>query len=331
MIPIIKPPALKKGDTIGIVATSFPFPFPENESNSYYLEYKKGVEELENIGFKTKESKNLRKQKWWFAGTPEERAADIDDMFADSEIKAIMVHDGGESAIEVLEYINYDLVRNNPKPFIGFSDVTNILTALFTKTGLVGLHGPLVTYSLGKVWEQYLPEKMEEGKQLLFNTLTSTNPIGKRSPLIKWEAWKAGTAEGQLFGGNISVITSLIGTPYFPHINDLKNAIFFWEIDGVSSYRIERALYQLKYAGIFKVISGMLVGKLPGIKRTAWKGLEEPTPKEIVLDLLKDYHFPIIGEMDFGHQTVDFPMPIGLNAKINTSYLSFEITESAVV
>jgi len=165
---------------------------------------------------------------------------------------------------------------------------------------------------------------------LLFNILTSKNPIGKREPLTLWETWKEGEASGQLFGGNISTLASLIGTKYFPQINDLKESILFWEIDNVPSYRIEKALYQFKYAGILDIISGMLVGKLPDIKRTAWEGLSEPTPKEIVLEILKDYKFPIIGEMDFGHKTVDFPMPIGLKAKIDSKNLYFEILESAV-
>jgi muramoyltetrapeptide carboxypeptidase len=145
-----------------------------------------------------------------------------------------------------------------------------------------------------------------------------------------WETWRGGEAEGQLFGGNLSVLASLIGTPYFPQVTDLSGALLFWEIDNTPSYRIEKALYQLKYAGVLDVISGMLIGKLPGIKRTAWQGLEEPTPKEIVLEILKDYTFPIIGEMDFGHETVDLVMPIGLKAKMDADNLIFEIPESAV-
>ena len=331
MLQVIKPPALKKGDVIGIVATSFPFPHPADESNSYFREYKKGLKEIENMGFRTKEAKNLRKVKWWFAGTPRERASDINEMFADPEVKAIIVHDGGPSAIAILELIDYELVSKYPKPFIGFSDITNIHSALFTQTELVGFHGPLLTYSLGRVWEQFLPNKKEEGKRLLFDALTSTKPIGKREALTKWETWREGEVTGQLFGGNISILTSLIGSKYFPKLYDLKGSILFWEIDNVPSYRIEKALYQFKYAGILDVISGMLIGKLPDIKKTAWKGLTEPTPKEIIKEVLKEYKFPIVGGMDFGHKTVDFPMPIGLRAKIDANKLYFEILESAVV
>lgn len=329
MINIIKPPKLHKGDTIGIVATSFPF--PTDETSDYFFQYKKGVQKLECMGFKVKEGKNLRKTKWWFAGTAEERALDINSMFADPGIKAIMVHDGGQSAIAILEHINYQLVKENPKPFIGFSDITNIHSALFTKTGLVGFHGPLLTYGLGRVWEKYLPNKIEDGKEQLLRTLTSNDALGNIKPLTKWETWRDGVTTGQLFGGNLSMLASLVGTKYFPQVDDLKGAILFWETDNTQSYRIERGLYQLKYAGILDAISGMLIGKLPGIKRTAWEGLEEPTPKQIVMEVLKNYNFPILSGMDFGHETVDIPMPIGLNAKMDSKKLSLEILESAVI
>ena len=189
---IIKPPKLSRGDTIGVVATSFPFPFPADEFNDYYLQYRKGITELEIMGFKTKEGKNLRKVKWWHAGTPEERAEDINSMYSDPEVKAIIVHDGGQSAIAVLEHIDYEQVKANPKPFLGFSDITNIHSALYTKTGLVGFHSALLTYSLGRVWEQYLPSKKGTGKTLLLNVLTSTEPLGRMQPLTKWECWRKG-------------------------------------------------------------------------------------------------------------------------------------------
>lgn len=330
MIKVIKPPKLSKGDTIGIVATSFPFPFPQDKANEYYTQYKNAVKELENMGFKTKEGRNLRKVKWWYAGTPEERAEDINSMYADPEVKAIIVHDGGQSAIAVLEHLDYELLKKNPKPFIGFSDITNIHIALFSMTGLVGFHAALLTYSLGRVWEQYLPDKKDDGKKLLLNALTSTKPLGRMQPLTKWECWRKGKATGMLFGGNLSMLSNLIGTKYFPDIEDLRGSILFWEIDNSPSYRIERCLYQLKYAGVFESISGMMVGKLPGIRRTAWKGLEEPTPREIVLEVLKGYDFPILAEVDFGHETVDMPVPIGLQARMDSRTHSFEILESAV-
>ncbi len=182
---VLKPKHLSRGDTIGVVATSFPF--PANDSEEYYLEYQKGITALRDLGFRIKEGNHLRRVKWWFAGTPKERASDINDMYADPEIRAIIVHEGGQSAIAVLEHIDYALVKDNPKPFIGFSDVTSIHLAMFTQTGLVGFQGPLLTYSLGKIWGKHLPDKRQEGLELLYNILTSTETLGEISPLTPWE------------------------------------------------------------------------------------------------------------------------------------------------
>lgn len=324
---ILKPQKLERGDTIGVVATSFPLPvegFPE-----YIGEYQKGIKELENLGFRVKEGKNLRKIKGWYAGTPEERAEDINAMFADPEVKALIVHEGGQSAVAILEHLDYELIKKNPKPFIGFSDITNLQIAMFAKTGLVGFQGPLVTYSLGRVWDQFLPEKKDEGLQLFYKNLTSTNPLGKIKPLTKWEKWRSGKAEGQLFGGNGSYLAGLTGTEYFPKIEDLRGSILFWEVDNTPSYSIEKWLYQLKYSGLFSVISGMLIGKLPDIRKTLER-LEEPTPKEIIMEIVKDFDFPVMGEFDFGHKTVAIPMPIGLKAKMDADNLNFELLEAAV-
>lgn len=332
MLPVVKPPKLQKGDTIGIVATSYPFPSPADESNSYYNEYKKGLEELESMGFITKEGKNLRKSKWWMAGTPQQRAEDINSMFADPQVKAIIVHEGGQSAVSVLEHLDYELIRHNPKPFIGFSDITNLHLAMFAKAGLVGFQGPLLTYSLGRVWEQFLPEKKEEGKQLLFRALTSLEPLGNIAPLTSWETWRGGRATGKLFGGNGSYLAGLTGTKYFPELEDLQGSILFWEVDNSGSFNIEKWLYQLKYSGLLNVISGMLIGKLPDIKKTAtWQGVSEPSPKEIIMEVLKDTSFPVIGEFDFGHKTVTIPMLIGLEATMDADTLDFTMLESGVV
>lgn len=323
-----KPNKLQKGDTIGIVATSFPL--ASNLFPKYEEEYLKAVSVINSLGFKTKEGKNLRKTKWWYAGTAKERADDINTMYSDPQVKAIIVHEGGQSAIATLELIDYKLVSKNPKPFIGFSDITNIHLAMYTKARLPGFQGPLLTYSLGKIWEKYLPQKIKEGKELFYKSLTSIEPLGKINPLTKWECWRPGRATGILFGGNLSNIVTLLGTDYFPKLNDIKGCIFFWEKDNSPSYFIEKQLYQLKYSGFFEIISGVMVGKLPGIKRTAWPGLQEPTPKEITLEVLKDYNFPIIGEVDFGHETVSIPMSVGIKTSIDATNLTLEFFESAV-
>lgn len=329
MNSLLKPPKLNSGDTIGLIAPSFPF--PDVGPHDYYDWYLKGKAEIESMGFKIKESKNLRKKKWWFAGTAAERADDINSMFADPEVKAIIAHDGGFSAIAILELLDYELIKQNPKPLLGFSDITNLHSALYTKTGLVGFHTELLNYSLGRIWNVAKPEHKEYSKKLLLHSLTNTKPLGIIPVATTWECWREGVAEGRLFGGALTLLCSLIGSKYFPKPEEFKNTILFFEMDDGPTYRLERCLYQLKYAGILDNISGMIIGKLHNITPTGWEGMERPGLKEIVTETLKDFSFPILAEVDFGHESVNIPMLIGVKSKINAGKLEFTQIEAGVV
>lgn len=324
---IVKPHRLKSGDFIGVVAPAYPFPNPED--TEYFGEYLKGRKELESMGFQIIEGKNIHKRQWWRAGTPQERAEDINDMYRKSEVKAIIAHDGANDCISVLEYLDYDLISVNPKPFIGFSNITNIHSALFAKNKMIGFHMGLLTYELGKYWQNADPKLKELGKKYFYDILTSVSPLGEIEKLSGWENWKPGVFEGILFGGNLSSLDSLIGTPYFPDLEMLKGAILFWELDNSPSYRIERVLTHLKYTGVLEVISGMVIGKLVDMKPSA-NEIVEPSLKEVITNVLKDYSFPILANVDFGHQMVQIPMPIGIKVKVDTNILKMEFLESAV-
>jgi len=325
----LKPLALKDKDTIGVVAPAYPF--PSSNQPEYYQSYLKGKSELEKMGFKVKESSNLKAVEWWRAGTPKQRADDINNMYNDPEVKAIIAHDGGNDCISVLEYLDYNLIAKNPKPFIGFSNITNIHSAIYTKVGLLGFHMGLLTYELGNYWQVADEQTKEKGFNYFRRVISSTEPLGTIEPLTKWETWKEGNAQGKLFGGNLSMLDSLIGTPYFPKIEDLNNSIFFWELDNSPSYRIERILTHLKYIGLFDVISGMIIGKLVDMKQSSQGELTEPSHKELVNSVMKDFSFPILAEVDFGHKMVQIPMIIGLNVSIDATNKKLEYLEQAVL
>jgi len=313
---VLKPQKLNIGETIGIVASSLPV-LPSFKEN---YEHGKGI--LTDLGFKIKEGKTIGQKRWWMAGTPKEVAEDINSMFADKSVKAIMVQTGGYSALSILEHLDYKLIAKNPKPYIGMSDVTNFHLAFFTKIGLVGFHMDDVTFGLGYVWgegEEYLGEF---DKEMFTKFLTKAEAPGVIAPLTEWEQWKKGSAKGQLIGGNLHLLTGLMGTEFFPKIDIFDGAILFWEEVGEPLHNIARFLTQLKYAGVLERISGMLIGKITYIK---------PTVKEMVLDILKDYKFPIMANLDFGHFTVNIPMPIGTKVSFDTSKSELKFLESAVV
>jgi len=309
-VKIIKPQKLNVGDIIGIVASSLPV-LP-----SFRESYERGKKVLVDLGFKIKEGNTIGRIRWWMAGTPKEVAADINSMFADKSVKAIMAQTGGYSASAVLEHLDYQLISQNLKPFIGMSDVTNFHLAFLTKCHMVGFH---------------MDDLIHLDQAYFLNFLTKSESAGVIKPLTEWEEWKKGAAEGCLIGGNLHLITNLIGTPYFPQKAVFEGAILFWEEVGEPLYNIARFLTHLKYAGVLDKISGMLIGKITYIKPPREKEVVTPDIKEMVLEILQDYKFPIMANLDFGHFTVNIPMPLGIKVAFDTAKKELNFQESAVV
>ncbi|TSC87570.1 MAG: Peptidase U61 LD-carboxypeptidase A [Microgenomates group bacterium Gr01-1014_7] len=309
MRQILKPSKLEIGDTIGIVASSLPV-LPSFREN-----YERGKKVIADLGFKIKEGKTIGKTRWWAAGTPEEVAQDINSMFGDKNIRAIIAQDGGYSAISVIEYLDYDLISKNPKPFMGLSDMTIYHLAILAKTGMVGFHMDYLSSFTG---------------QFFLRFLTGSNPPGKIEPLSDWEEWKKGEAKGHLVGGLLERISLLAGTKYFPPLEYFDGAILFWEHIGGDLSDIYQYLFKLKNMGILERINGMMIGKIKYLKKMS-EEIVEPSVREIVLEILKDYKFPIMANMDFGHFTVNIPMPIGIKVSFDTSKKELNFLEGAVI
>ncbi|MBI2597385.1 LD-carboxypeptidase [Candidatus Daviesbacteria bacterium] len=321
---IRKPAKLNIGDTIGIVASSLPV-LP-----SFKESYEKGKKVIQDLGFKIKEGNTIGKTRWWMTGTPKEVAEDINSMFADKNIKAIFAQTGGYSASSVLEYLDYEMIGENIKPYIGMSDVTNFHMAFLTKCKMVGFHMDDVTFGLGHPsaeGEEYLGQFQ---KEIFMKFLTRADPPGIVDALTEWEEWKKGKTEGHLIGGNLHLLTNLIGTPYFPSLKYWKGAILFWEEVGEPLYNIARFLTHLKYAGVLDKIAGMLIGKITYIKPPREKEVVVPDIKEMILEILNGYRFPIMSNLDFGHFTVNIPMPLGIKVSFDTSKSQLNFLESAV-
>ena len=308
-VKVIKPPKLNTGDTIGIVASSLPV------LHEFKDKYERGKKLISDMGFKIKEGKTIGKKRWWMAGTPIEVAADINSIFANSNIRAIMAQDGGYSAISVIDHLDYKLITNNPKPFIGMSDMTIYHLAILSKTGMVGFHMDYLANFNGQ----------------FTHFLTSSKAPGIIKPLSQWENWKNGRASGHLIGGLLKRISILAGTKYFPPPEYFDGSILFWEQVGEDITSIFQYLYQLKHMGIFERINGMLIGKIKYLKKMNQKGIVEPEVKEMILDVLSSYDFPIMANMDFGHFAVNIPMPIGIKVSFDTSKEELKFLEGAVI
>jgi muramoyltetrapeptide carboxypeptidase len=320
----MKPPKLRSGDTIGIIAPCLPV------LSSFRENYERGKRVIEAMGFKIKEGKTVSLQHWYSAGTPKQQAADINAMFADPEVKAVIAASGGHSAISVLELLDYELIRKHPKPFIGMSDMTGYHLALYTQTGLVGFHMDEVIWGIGWNWSKEESKHADNVKQMYVDALTKDQPLGVIPHITPWESWRDGVAEGKLIGGNLNSMTYQMGTPYFPKPEAFDGALLFWESVGQPKYAIMQSLYQLKYYRILERVSGMLIGTISDIPPLADKEVTEPDIKDIVLEVTKSYDFPIMANMDFGHYTMNVPMPIGVNGYMDAGIRKFMLTEGTV-
>lgn len=316
---LLKPPKLDAGDTVGVVAPSSPvLPFRDG--------HLRGIGNLRRLGFRVKEGKTVELQhRSYMAGTDIQRAEDINAMFADEEVKAIICALGGQVAIRTLRYLDFDLIKANPKIFSGMSDITTFHSAFLAKTGLSGLHQSDVVFGFGA--DMNSNEAMYE-INLFLKVTRSAVPLGLLPALTEWKVWREGKAEGRLFGGNLPSLRVLVGTPYFPKLDE--DVIFFWECTTKPLDKIDQDLTQFREIGLFDRARGMLVGKVRGEEGNALKDMTSEV-KDVVLDATREFDFPVIGDMDFGHYTPNLPLPMGLKTSINTeSGADVSINESYV-
>lgn len=292
----MKPNKLKKGDTIGVVAPSDPI------VGEKINEIKMAKNIIEKRGFKVKFSKNLFSNTNGYSSTAREKADDINDMFADKSVKMIWCAKGGENSNSVFDYLDFDLIKNNPKIICGYSDITSITNVINNKTGLVTFSGTnfktIATdetdYSLNEVIKRFVNCDLMLG-----------NAEDKDITI------KEGQAEGILIGGNLSLIYGLVCGKY---AIDFQNKILFLEELGYESEPalVSNHLYYLKQNGVFDKIKGLWIGN--------YEHETEISLESIVLDVLgDDIEFPIIKSNYFGHTEKKTVIPIGTMARIDTS------------
>lgn len=302
---MIYPPTLQPGDTIGVVSVSAPLPTRES--------LKVDLLALKRLGFRTKIAPHTFRFSTQVLLSAEQRAADFHRLISDPEVKAVIFSCGGAHAINLLEYLDFDLIRRHPKIIVGFSDCTFLLAAIYARTGLVTFYGPTVWYCFSHLtpftrrgFLQMTTRKPEVALTLPF----------KRHPNVL----RQGKARGRLIGGNLDALQGLIGTPFEP---DWRKAILYFEHFSAPSIIFSEMLNHFRLAGVFDQISGMLIGNLPGISQADLA--EHPSlrvglrPTELVLHHSRGFTFPIIANCQFGHYLDDYwTVPNGVEAEINT-------------
>ena len=314
---MIKPTILKKGDTIGVISPASP---SYNRSD-----VTRGVETLKSWGYKVKLSKNLNKRKGFIAGTDEERAEDLNDMFARKDIDAIFVTQGGYGSARMLKYIDFDIIQQNPKVFVGFSDITSLHLAIYKQTGLTTFHGPGMS--------RFNPEELADyTKKQLFKAVTSPDPIGEIS-LADEKKWintlHSGVCEAPITGGNLTLICATLGTPYEI---DTKGKILFIEELETEPWIIDHMLTHLSNAGKFDEVAGVVIGEcLHCTPRLHQPGYYVDTSLEDVLfEFIRPFKIPAIHGLPIGHTKDMATLPMGAKARLDAGKKSFTILTSCV-
>ena len=302
---MIKPKALQKHSTIGIISPSYWLEEQILASTSKYFT---------DLGYRLKFGKSNYLRWGPFAGLPQKRADDIHEMFENSDVDAIFCARGGYGANRVLPLLDYKLIKKNPKIFIGYSDITALLTSITQKTKLVTFHGPMLT--------TYKDSWVEYNYSLMQRVLAGEKFIKIYSPnSLETKVLKHGVASGHLWGGNMCLLINRLGT------NDSLNtdgAILFLEDIDEYLYSFERMLFHMREAGMFNNIRGLIFGELKNMKDQEIRF--ERSSDQIILDICGDLNIPILSNFPCGHGRFQSTLPISINTEIDTKKKEMPVT-----
>lgn len=323
-LKLVKPQALDHGAMVGLIA-------PGGIVDGAIIE--KCERNLASLGFKVKLGKNIRAAHGGYAGTVAQRLEDLHAMFADKEVKAVWTARGGSGCSALLPHIDYTLIRTHPKILIGYSDITALHLAFYRMAGLVTFHGPAAwsTFSDYSV-SQMQAVLMLPRSETEINMSIENSRKALEQPEYALRTLRHGIAEGRLVGGNLSVLTALIGTPYAAQ---LTGNLLFLEDVSEAPYRIDRMLTQLQQSvgGLgrqdgLRHAAGVMLGVFS--KARARDGDPSLTMAEVVNEHFGNLPVPALYGCSFGHISHQFTIPVGLRARLDTKQQTLTLLEPAV-
>lgn len=315
---IVYPERLQTGDAVALVAPSSP-PMDAQIVDA-------SIQALETMGLRVKPGKSLRNRHGFLAGSDAERAADLITAFQDESVKAVICLRGGYGAARLLPWLDFELIAKQPKILVGFSDITALHSAIHRLTGLVTFHGPMASSDFAK------PDCPGFTSGSWLRTLTQ--PVaaggirqGYDPPNI--EVVRGGKAEGRLTGGNLSILCSLLGTPYQP---DFQNRILFLEDVDEAPYRMDRMLTHLLNAGLLQQVNGVAFGICRLCLDPKAKTMTEyrQTLEDVIRERLSPLNVPVVMGLPFGHIRLNATIPVGAQALLDGDAGDLVITEPAV-
>lgn len=298
-------PRLKKGDLIALTAPAGAIFNKESIGKARLA--------LEGLGFRVRECESLGRQYGYLAGTDEQRAQELMELFTDDSVNGIVAMRGGWGCARLLPLLDFEKIRQHPKVLSGFSDITTLLLTLQAKTGLVTFHGPVGNSSWSPLTNRFFMSCVSENTQ---------------PEMIDSEADPIclGTAEGKLLGGNLAVLCSLLGTSYLP---DFKDALLFLEETEEEPYSIDRMLTQLDLAGVLRQVRGVIFGKCT--KCDAEEPEKSFTLREVLQQKLGALNIPAITNFSFGHTVDKYTFPVGVRARMDVGNRTVQLLENSVL
>lgn len=314
---LLRPSRLRKGDQVGLIT---PASYIDDDG------LQKAVSNLEALGLRVVMGKHIRSLYGSLAGTDAERLADLHSMFANPDIRGIWCARGGYGAARLLEDVDYQLIRRNPKVLVGYSDITALHAALLQAAGLVTFHGPVgsstfTDYTLAQL-HAVLFEPQESH---LIEVASAQQEQAEADAVYKTAVITGGQAEGQLIGGNLSLLASLAGTAYLP---DIKGKLVFIEDIGEKPYRIDRMLTTLRQAWPLEQAAGIALGVFADCE--AKEGSRSLSLQQTLKDRLGDLGIPVCYGLSFGHIEHMTTLPVGVRARLDTSSMSLRLLEPGV-
>ena len=315
---MIKPKKLEPGNTIGVISPASP-----SEKRSEVI---RAAEYLEEQGYKVVIGKNVNKTKGFVAASEKERADDFNEMFRREDIDAVFVTQGGYGSAQIIHLLDFDAVAKHPKIFTGFSDITSLHLAIQKFTGLITFHGP----GMARFNHADLTEYT---KNQFFKAIACTEPIGEipASDDITWlHALSPGVAEGELTGGNLTLICSSLGTPYQIETQD---KILMIEDAEIEPWIIDHMMSHLRNSGSLKKLKGIMVGEcVDCVPAKHNPGYYSDTSLEDVLEYyLKPLKIPVLYGLPLGHTRDIATLPLGVKVRLDADNKQFTVLESGVV
>ncbi|MBL8175567.1 MAG: LD-carboxypeptidase [Bryobacterales bacterium] len=318
MAASIKPKALREGDTVGLIT---PSTFVSDPEQILLAE-----RTLRYFQLKPRFGRNVTKKEGYVGGSVEDRVADLHDMFRDPEVKAVFCIRGGFGAAHLLESIDYGLIASNPKILLGYSDITALHLAIHRKTGLVTFHGPVVLSRFTTYTQEHFRKAVFETRPL--GTLQNPPDSDPLRPAHIVRTVRPGKARGPLVGGNLTLISTTLGTPYEI---DTKGKILFIEDVDEQPYSVDRMLTHLKLAGKLDQAAGIVFGECSDCRPRDFKPSFSSTfsTGEVVDRILGKLPIPVFSGLTIGHTGDQLTLPLGVMATLDAGEKKLIVEESA--